>query len=254
MGCVMLKKRLIGVITVRGGWAVQSFGYRRYLPLGRPEVLADNLDRWGVDEIVLQCMDRSVQGLGPDFDLLDRIARLGLSTPLIYLGGVRHAGDGVQVVQMGADRVGVDTLLRADLNEVVDMSSRLGAQALVASLPLVRQGPEVLVFDHQRRTQAAIDPRVAGLLREGVVSEAFVIDCQHEGEPGGFDADLLNNLPFGPTPLIPFGGISEPAQMAQLLAHPLVVGVGVGNFLSYREHAVRLFKQALPGLPLRHPA
>ena len=35
----MLKKRLIGVVTVRRGWAVQSFGYKRWLPLGRPEVL-----------------------------------------------------------------------------------------------------------------------------------------------------------------------------------------------------------------------
>lgn len=33
----MLKKRLIGVVTVKNGWAVQSFGYRRHLPLGVPK-------------------------------------------------------------------------------------------------------------------------------------------------------------------------------------------------------------------------
>jgi cyclase len=51
-------KRLVGVITVKDGWAVQSIGYRRHLPMGRPEVVAENLDRWGVDEILLQCIDR----------------------------------------------------------------------------------------------------------------------------------------------------------------------------------------------------
>jgi cyclase len=35
----MLKKRLIGVVTVRDGWAVQSFGYGRYLPLGKPVLM-----------------------------------------------------------------------------------------------------------------------------------------------------------------------------------------------------------------------
>ena len=40
----MIKKRLIGVITVRQGWAVQSFGYQRHLPLGRPEVLMVIID------------------------------------------------------------------------------------------------------------------------------------------------------------------------------------------------------------------
>ena len=46
----MIPKRLIGVVIVKDGWAVQSFGYRRWLPLGRPEVLVENLDRWGADE------------------------------------------------------------------------------------------------------------------------------------------------------------------------------------------------------------
>ena len=29
----MLNKRIIGMVPVKEGWAVQSFGYRRYLPL-----------------------------------------------------------------------------------------------------------------------------------------------------------------------------------------------------------------------------
>ena len=68
----MLKKRVIGVVTVKAGWAVQSFGYHRYLPLGRPEYLVGNLDRWGADEIVVQVIDRSKNQLGPDFDLIEK--------------------------------------------------------------------------------------------------------------------------------------------------------------------------------------
>ena len=56
----MLKKRIIGSIAVLNGWAVQSISYNRYLPLGRPEVIAQNLDRWGADEILIQCIDRSI--------------------------------------------------------------------------------------------------------------------------------------------------------------------------------------------------
>ena len=28
----MIKKRLIGTVIVKNGWAVQSFGYNKYLP------------------------------------------------------------------------------------------------------------------------------------------------------------------------------------------------------------------------------
>ena len=60
----MLRKRLIAVVTVLDGLAVQSFGYQRYLPLGKPECLVENLDRWGVDEIFVQVIDRSARNLG----------------------------------------------------------------------------------------------------------------------------------------------------------------------------------------------
>ena len=58
-------KRLIGIITVLNGWAVQSFGYKKYLPIGRPHIIAENLDRWGADEIIILSIDRSRHSLGP---------------------------------------------------------------------------------------------------------------------------------------------------------------------------------------------
>ena len=78
----MLKKRFIAVVTVKDGWAVQSFGYGRYLPLGKPECLVENFDRWGADEILVQVIDRSKGGLGPDFELLKKT----LKQPLIFDG------------------------------------------------------------------------------------------------------------------------------------------------------------------------
>ena len=48
-------KRVIGSLIIKDDWVVQSFGYKNYLPVGRAEVMAENLDRWGVDEIYINC-------------------------------------------------------------------------------------------------------------------------------------------------------------------------------------------------------
>lgn len=247
----MLKKRLIGVITVKSGRAVQSFGYRRYLPLGRPEILAENLDRWGADEIIVQCIDRSKEQSGPDLQLLDRIARMGLSTPLIYAGGIRSEEDGRRVIQTGADRIAIDALLHDAPKEVERLSHRLGAQALIAVLPLSNVQGSLAWYDHRHHHSTPLNSEVLTLLNSGTLSEAMIVDYEHEGAAGGFDASLLKNLPFKNTPLIAFGGISEAEQMEKLLGESRVVGVAVGNFLSYREHAVRHLKHQLSGLPLR---
>jgi cyclase len=249
----VLKKRLIGVITVKNGWAVQSLGYRKYLPLGKPEVLAENLDRWGVDEIFLQCIDRSAQQLGPDFSLLEKVGRKGLGTSLIYSGGVQTADQGVASIKLGADRVCIDALLHNAPEIVVELSRRLGAQALIAALPLAHEQGGLHWTDYRSGEAKPLDDRVLKLLQDKVVSEALVIDWKNEGHPQGFDFRLLEQFPQSGVPLIAFGGLSEAAQLQQALEFPQVVAVAVGNFLNYREHAVLCFKEQLAGLPLRMP-
>ena len=51
----MLKKRIIGIVTVIENQAVQSIGYNKYLPLGSPEYQIENLDNWKIDEIIINC-------------------------------------------------------------------------------------------------------------------------------------------------------------------------------------------------------
>lgn len=249
----MLKKRLIGVITVKDGWAVQSFGFSRYLPLGHPECLAENLDRWGVDEILVLCIDRSKRNLGPDFDLLQRLGGMGLSTPLTYGGGIRTASDAVAVIQAGAERITVDTAMREMPQNVRQMSASLGAQALIAALPLSPTNGRLEWYDYHSQTHAPLGGAILALLKEGVMSEALLIDWQNEGSPDAFDIKIIQDFPLDDVPLIAFGGLSNPVQLREILAMPSIAAVGVGNFLAYSEHAVQLLKHALIDLPLRPP-
>jgi cyclase len=235
----MLKKRLVGVITVRNGWAVQSFGYSRYLPLGRPECLAENLDRWGADEILVLSIDRSRRNLGPDLDLLGRIGGLGLATPLTYGGGIRSATEARAVIKLGADRVCVDATLRADPAAVRSIAELLGAQAVIGVLPLSVEGAGLLWRDYLTGSDTTLGSADMSLFTDRVVSEALLVDWRNEGRRGGFDASIVQRFPLQDVPLIAFGGISEARQVSELLSDPRVVACAVGNFLSYGEHVVQ---------------
>ncbi len=247
----MIRKRLVGVVTVRDGWAVQSFSYGRYLPLGRPEVIVENLDRWGADEIILQVIDRSRLRAGPDLALLERVGRIGLSTPLIYAGGIRDAADAIAVVKAGADRVCVDALLHDAPRTLQSLAGPLGAQAIIACLPIALAEGQPRWLDYRSGRQAPLPGEVIDLLEAGVASEALLVDWCHEGSPGAFDVGLVEHFPARHIPLIAFGGLSEVSQLRRLLQKPRVSAVAVGNFLNYREHAIDHFKAGLAGLPLR---
>lgn len=247
----MLRKRLVGVVTVRDGWAVQSIGYSRYLPMGRPEVLVENLDRWGADEILLNCIDRSRLRLGPDFELIERVGRLGLSTPVVYSGGIRTVEEAVAIVNAGADRIAIDALLRDDPAVAAQLGEPLGAQAVIAALPLTATDGALLWYDYRAGTSAPLPPKMIDLLGSGAISEVLAIDWRNEGRRDGFDIRLVTDFPVAGVPLIAFGGISEAGQLRVLLGQPQVAAAAIGNFLSYGEHAVQRFKATLAGLPIR---
>lgn len=247
----MLKKRLIGVVTVKNGWAVQSFGYRRYLPLGKPECLVENLDRWGADEILVQVIDRSENNAGPDFELLGRLAKLGLGTPLIYSGGIRSVDDGVAVIQNGADRIALDALLHDAPAIVKNLGDQLGVQAIIASLPLSQSQTETTWYDYRRRKNGDYGSALTELVQQAGVSEVMITDWQNEGLENGFNSALVDAFPFKGVPLIVFGGISSAEQIKALLAKPQIAAVAVGNFLAYREHAIQQLRESVASSALR---
>jgi cyclase len=179
---------------------------------------------------------------------------MGLSTPLIYAGGIRTVAEGVAVIKAGADRICIDAALHEDPGLAAGLAEPLGAQAVIAALPLARDDGRLTWLDHRNRSEKPLADRLLALLESGAVSETLLIDWRNEGRPGGFDEGLVEALPAAKTPLIVFGGLSEAAQMAAALGHPRIAAVAVGNFLSYREHAVQAFKSQLPGVALRPPA
>jgi imidazole glycerol-phosphate synthase subunit HisF len=247
----MLKKRLIGVVTVLAGWAVQSIGYKRYLPIGKPECVVENLDRWGVDEIVVLAIDRTRHQAGPDFELVGRLARLGISTPLIYGGGIRSVADGVKVTLAGADRLTVDALLQDNPDQVRELATRLGAQAIIGAVPISQHNGQIVTFDYRTRTSTPLKSETRDVLESGFVSEVLLIDWKNEGTLGGFNSELVDNFLLQDVPLIVFGGITTAVQIGQLLQKAHVSAVAVGNSLNYREHAVQKLKSELEASALR---
>lgn len=251
MTSVPSSKRLIGVVTVKGDWAVQSFGYNRYLPMGRPRVLMENLDRWGADEILLNCIDRGDRG--PHLELLGEIARTGITTPVIYGGGIRSEKDAVASVGAGADRVVVDAGWRSTPESVAAIHQGVGAQAVIASVPSRLQDEALLSYDYNSGTESPLPSALMSALHANLVSEVIVTDWRAEGTEIPFDLALLERFPTDLPQLIAFGGLSDPDIAARTLAHPRCVAVAVGNYLSYREHAVQTYKSAMMDLGVRPP-
>ena len=249
----MLKKRLIGVITVKDDWAVQSFGYKKFLPLGKVSVIAKNLNDWGADEIFIQSIDRSKRDEGPDINLLKKLSSLSLSTPLTYAGGIRNSNDATIAITHGCERIAVDALLHEDSNNLEEISSKIGSQAIIASVPVQFIKEELSWFNYKKNVFKNDFEKLKNICNKNLVSEIFLIDKVNEGYCNAFNKSILNSFPDIKKPIILFGGISEIEQIKFFFNHKKISSVAVGNFLNYKEHSIQLIKKELKLADVRKP-
>lgn len=248
----MIRKRLVATVLVKNGWVVQSFGFEKYLPIGKVECIVENLDRWGVDEIILLSIDRSKLNQGPDMDLLGRVAESKISTPIAYGGGIKNVDHAKQVVRAGADRVCVDFILHEQPEIVLSMAHALGGQAIIGVFPVRGGNNKLAWFDYVNKKECSLTDSVLDLFESSAISEAMLIDVENEGSKNSFNVDILNFFKGRESiPKILFGGISESSQIIRLLGEISVSAVAIGNFLNYREHAVQMLKNEIGILPVR---
>ncbi len=232
----MNPKRLIAIVTVKNGFCVQSFGYRKYRIVGNPLLTIKNLDDWNVDEIILNIIDRSKNNLGPDFDLLKKVGKLKITTPLVYAGGIRNANDALSVIKYGADRICLGTKsVLYNLNELIEIEGLVGRQSMICSLPLCSIDNIIHHYDYHLKVFKPFSKTFINKIASKIFSELLIIDYLNEGKLNAFSQNLPKSEYFDSMNIIAFGGISNPIQIMEILKIPNINAIAMGNTLYYSE-------------------
>ncbi len=237
----MASKRIIGVLAVKDGRLVKSYGYAAWRPAGDLVTALENFDRWAADEIVVLDISRRA---GLDAGVLKQIAAAKIATPLSYGGGIRREQDVRRLMELGCDRFVVESLMFDDpvtLRRIADVA---GQQALIGSVPLVRAGDDWKLW----RPDGADGPGL-GALRELLgrqpVAEFFVTAVGSEGRAGAFPLGLLEAFRDGAAhSVIWFGGLDEESASHCLCAE-VTAAVAFGNPLHETELALPWLRQGL---------
>ena len=239
----MLKKRLIGVLTVKNNLVVQSIGYKKYLPIGNPRIVVENLDRWGVDEIICLSIDSSKNDYGPNYELIKSITSKAISTPLTYGGGIKNPDEAAQVIKFGVERVVIDNAFHGDINKIIKVSEKIGSQALIISLPISIKNKTTKIYNHKNKKLKDLSTAMFDFFKENHCSEILLIDKENEGILDGFNANILDFFPIKNPKKIIFGGLNNIEKLRYFFKHKEVDAIAIGNSLNYKEHSVQKIKE-----------
>ena len=121
--------RIIGVVNVYNNIAVQSIGFKQYLPIGSPEIIISYLNRWGIDEIIILDIKASLKNEKKLIKKLpDYIKKC--HTPVSAGGGVASLKDIENLIRRGADKVVINTQAWENRKIVEEGIKEFGSQAI----------------------------------------------------------------------------------------------------------------------------
>jgi imidazole glycerol-phosphate synthase subunit HisF len=214
----MLYHRLIVCLDVADGRVVKGVGFGSLRDIGDPVPLATRYEREGADEIVYLDINASAEGRGTLIDLVRRTAE-ALFIPLTVGGGVRAVEDMRRILMAGADKVSVNSAAVARPDLLTEAAYRFGAQCVVVSIDVRREGDAWRVYTHGGRTRTELDALDwAAECAERGAGEILLTSIDRDGTRSGYDTELTRAVAARVSvPVIASGGAGSEDDVVEVL-------------------------------------
>ena len=251
----MLKKRVIASLLVKAGILVQSLGFKKYLPIGKPAIAVDFLNQWGIDEIILLDISATEQGRSIDSGMIRLLAKKCF-VPLSVGGGINHLDHVSELMKSGADKIVINKAAILDPEFITAIATQYGNQCVVVAIDVVgnaRSGYKV--YDHSNHALLEMDLlQWASLIESKGAGEIFLSSVDRDGSYLGFDLELVKLVSqrVG-IPVIANSGCRNARHLGELFLQTSVSAGCAANFFHFTEHSVNVTKQYLVanGIPVR---
>ncbi len=250
----MLKKRIAAVVVVRDGIAVQSVGFKKYLPIGHPKIAIEFLCQWGIDEIVLLDISARKKGMQPNFQMITECSKY-CNVPLTVGGGINDISHIHDLMHCGADKVSLNQPAIVNRAFITATSNVFGSQCIVVSVDVKLTEDGYRVYDYLAgRVLESMPEEFCNEMQAMGAGEILLNSVDRDGRKTGYDVSLINRVSAAVTlPVIACGGAGNPGHVRHALQCSAASAIAAANFFHFFEHSVTITKaSANDSSPIRH--
>jgi imidazole glycerol-phosphate synthase subunit HisF len=250
----MLKVRVIPTLLYRDGGLVKGTSFDSWRPVGSPMQSIRVYNLREVDELVLVDITATREQRDPDFDAIDGLADYCFM-PLTVGGGVRSLAHVRRLLQVGADKVALNTAAVENPTLIREIADRFGSQCVVVSIDAKRVGDAHRVFTHSGTQATELTVReLARKVEQMGAGEILVTSTERDGTMTGYDLDLIREVSEAVSiPVIAGGGAGSYADMLAAIKDGGASAVAAAAMFHFTQHTPREAKQFLAshGVPVR---
>jgi len=264
----MLKRRICTVLLIKNGLIVRSELFKHHQVIGDPTTQLQRYDRWQVDELIYLDISRtdkldvrrndaqiSTSGM---IDILDIIREISKNcfVPLTIGGRIRTLGDIRARLELGADKISINTVSHDDPSFISKAAERFGSQCIMVSVDVrsnlgyreVVTGGTIATGRDPITWVQEVESRGAG--------EILLNSVDRDGTGKGCDLSLIEEVCNSvDIPVIAMGGVGEWSHMRECLERTNVSAVAAANKFHFTEMSYLQAKRELlkSTIPIRRP-
>ena len=235
----MLKTRIIPCVLLQNSQLVKSIGFKDFRTIGHLVSTVRIYNARNVDELIILDIDASKKG-EIDFESIEDLAK-ECFMPLTIGGGIKSLEDIQKILNLGADKIAINSKALEDVDFITQAANRFGSQCVVCSIDVKRKEDRFCIYD--RGNLLDIDPLELALeYQKKGAGELLLTSVDFEGKAKGYDLELLkifqNKLKI---PLIINGGLSQPsdASKALSLGADALAGAYIFHFSKYTPKDIK---------------
>lgn len=222
--------------------------------------LASRYRNEGADELVFYDITASPDGRTVDRTWVNRVAAV-LDIPFCVAGGIRSLGDAEAVLNLGADKISINSPALENPHLIEELARRFGSQCVVVGVDSRAEQSDYMVYqytgdpDRTRSSQRRTLDWITEAQERG--AGEIVLNCMNQdGVRRGYDLEQLGQVrAVCQVPLIASGGAGEMTHFREVFERARVDGALAASVFHSAAIPIPALKAYLiaAAIPMRPP-
>jgi len=246
-------KRIIPCLDVKDGRVVKGVNFVGLKDAGDPVEIAKRYNEEGADELTFLDITASHEERDTIVHIVEQVAK-EVFIPLTVGGGIRKLDDIYKLLNVGCDKVSVNSaaVKRPDL--INEGAKRFGSQCIVVAIDVKKTGDRYNVYLNGGRIDTGID--AVAWAKEAVdrgAGEILLTSMDTDGTKAGFDIPITEQISkLVNVPVIASGGAGTMAHIKEAFEHGADAALAASIF-HFKEIDIMELKHYLQdnGIPVR---
>ena len=209
-------KRIIPCLDVNNGRVVKGVNFVNLIDAGDPVEVAKIYNDSGADELCFLDITASFENRDTIVHVVESVAKQ-LFIPLTVGGGIRKLDDISRLLNVGCDKVSINSAAISNPNLIDEAAKKFGSQCIVVALDVKKTENSYNIFIHGGRTDTGIDAyKWAKEVESRGAGEILLTSMDADGTKNGFDLEVTGKI-------------------SKMLKIPVIASGGAGNMEHIKE-------------------